>query len=165
VFVKLHTHAMQNRASFLGAGADAMFSAMERLWNRPPFRLHYVTCREAYNIVKAAESGHAGDPNEYRDFVLRVPANRFLTCSGDWRLKSWTPQHVHLEVLTREPVLVEFGEGDLRSISGCLGEVEVCYRSGEVVSLRVVSDGPVEVKPSRCAAVLKLFSESATAIA
>ncbi len=34
------------------------------------WRLHYVTAREAYNIVKAAEAGMAGDPNTYRDFAI-----------------------------------------------------------------------------------------------
>ena len=41
-------------------------AAMERWWNRPPFRLHYLTAREAYNLVKAAEAGHSGDPNDFR---------------------------------------------------------------------------------------------------
>src|SRR5205085_2336204 len=84
VFVKLHTHAMQSRSSFLGAGADALFTAMERWWNRSPFRLHYVTAREAYNLVKAAEAGHSGDPNDYRDFILPPPANRMIRCTGEW---------------------------------------------------------------------------------
>ncbi len=34
------------------------------------YRLHYMTAREAYNVAKAAEAGHNGNPNEYRDFVL-----------------------------------------------------------------------------------------------
>ena len=34
------------------------------------YKLHYVTAREAYNIVKAAEAGKAGNPGEYRDFVI-----------------------------------------------------------------------------------------------
>ena len=99
VFVKVHTHAMQNRASFLGPEADRLFSEMEHWWNRPPFRLHYVTCREAYNLVKAAEAGRSGDPDNYRDFAIAPPANRRIRCSGDWHLRSYTPQRVHLDVL------------------------------------------------------------------
>ena len=112
LFVKLHTHAVKNRQSFLGAEADAMFSAMEHWWNRPPFRLHFVTAREAYNIVKAAEAGHAGDPNEYRDFVIPPPANRLIRCTGEWLLRSCTPQRVHLEVLDPRPVQLEFARGE-----------------------------------------------------
>jgi hypothetical protein len=32
-----------------------------------------VTAREMYNIVKAAEAGHSGDPARYRDFELPPP--------------------------------------------------------------------------------------------
>ena len=35
------------------------------------FRLHYVTAREMYNIIKAAEAGKSGDPSAYRDFQIR----------------------------------------------------------------------------------------------
>ena len=35
--------------------------------------LHYVTAREVYNIIKAAEAGSAGDPNNYRDYLLPPP--------------------------------------------------------------------------------------------
>jgi hypothetical protein len=35
--------------------------------------LHYVTAREAYNIVKAAEAGEQGDPGRYRDYLLPPP--------------------------------------------------------------------------------------------
>ncbi len=35
------------------------------------YMLHYVTSREAYNIVKAAEAGLDGNPNEYRDYLIK----------------------------------------------------------------------------------------------
>ena len=35
------------------------------------WRLHYVTAREMYNIVKAAEAGETGDPGRCRDYVYR----------------------------------------------------------------------------------------------
>jgi hypothetical protein len=38
--------------------------------------LHYVTARELYNIVKAAESGAGGNPGAYRDFVIKPPPCR-----------------------------------------------------------------------------------------
>ncbi len=88
LFVKTHTHAMQNRASYLSPANDAMFAAMETWWNRPPFRLHYVTAREAYNIVKAAEAGCSGDPNAYRDYLIPPPANRVIHCDLPWLLHS-----------------------------------------------------------------------------
>ena len=37
-----------------------------------------LTAREAYNIVKAAEAGRSGNPNDYRDFELAPPPHRTL---------------------------------------------------------------------------------------
>jgi hypothetical protein len=157
LFVKLHTHAMQNRASFLGPGADAMFAAMEQWWNRPPFRLHFVTAREARNIARAAEAGHDGDPNDYRDFDIPAPANRMIHCDGEWLLRSYTPERVRLDVLETEPVRIEFAEGELRSLTGRLQDVDASYREGKLQSLRVRSRGPVEVDPPHCAEVVEAF--------
>jgi hypothetical protein len=147
VFVKLHTHAMQNRASFLSPACDATFAAMEQWWTQPPFRLHYVTAREAYNIVKAAEAGHSGNPDDYRDFVVPPPANRRLLCSTPWRLRSWSPDRVRVELLEPGPARLTFARSGLRSISGRLREVEIRWRGDEMVSLRLEGDGPFEVRP------------------
>jgi hypothetical protein len=147
IFLKLHTHAMQNRASFLSPACDATFAAMEQWWTRPPFRLHYVTAREAYNIVKAAEAGHSGNPYDYRDFVIAPPANRKLLCSAPWRLRSWAPDHAHVELLETGPARLTFARAGLRSVAGRLREVEVRWRGDELASLRLEGDGPFEVRP------------------
>ncbi len=71
VFVKVHTHGAReaNRAACLGGGFDRLHSRLREGYNDgAAWRLHYVTAREAYNIVKAAEAGHSGDPEAYRDF-------------------------------------------------------------------------------------------------
>jgi hypothetical protein len=48
-----------------------MYSLLERDYrDRPGYRFHYVTARELYNIVKAAEAGQKGDPGLYRDYVI-----------------------------------------------------------------------------------------------
>jgi hypothetical protein len=39
--------------------------------NGARYRLHYVSAREMYNIVKAAEAGCTGDPSAFRDFEIR----------------------------------------------------------------------------------------------
>ncbi len=148
LFVKLHTHAMQNRAAFLSTEMDELFEAMEQWWNRPPFRLHYVTAREAYNIVKAAEAGCSGDPNDYRDYLLPPPANRVLACNLPWRLHSYSAERVHLEVLEAGEACVEFGEGPLHSVAGQVREIEATYRGREVTSLRIEGQGPFQVRPA-----------------
>jgi hypothetical protein len=76
IFVKVHTHgaAPENAAVLLG---NAMRSAHEYLqWafnDGRRWRLHYVTAREMYNIVRAAEAGETGDPGRFRDYEIGRP--------------------------------------------------------------------------------------------
>jgi len=45
---------------------------MENSYNdNEKYRLHYMAAREAFNVVKAAEDGKDGNPNEYRDYVIQ----------------------------------------------------------------------------------------------
>jgi hypothetical protein len=145
VFIKFQTHAIQNRATFLGPENESLFTAMESVWNRPPFRLHYVTAREAYNIVKAAEAGKSGNPNDYRDFEIPPPANRLLRCDVPWRLLSYTPQRVQVELLENKPARLEFARGSLASVSGRMRQVEAIYREGNLIDLHIDGEGPHEV--------------------
>jgi hypothetical protein len=76
VFVKIHTHGTQegDMDTLLGAPSEAMYAHLERAYNDGRnYVLHYVTARETYNIIKAAEAGKTGNPGEYRDFVLAPP--------------------------------------------------------------------------------------------
>jgi hypothetical protein len=79
VFVKVHTHgaADRNLEGLLGGGFEALFADLEQRYNDGRnWRLHYVTAREMYNMIKAAEAGHAGDPFDYRDFAIGPPGAR-----------------------------------------------------------------------------------------
>jgi hypothetical protein len=76
VVVKVHTHGTQetDMDTLLGDAADAMHTHLETRYNDGrDYVLHYVTSREVYNIIKAAESGRSGNPHDYRDFVLPPP--------------------------------------------------------------------------------------------
>jgi hypothetical protein len=79
VFVKIHTHGTQERDidTLLGPPVDAMHDYLERAYNDGArYVLHYATAREVYNIIKAAEAGKSGNPNDYRDFELPPPPLR-----------------------------------------------------------------------------------------
>ena len=55
---------------------DNMFSYLEKAYNDGTrYILHYVTTRELYNIVKAAEAGESGNPDQYRDYILDKPGH------------------------------------------------------------------------------------------
>jgi hypothetical protein len=148
VFVKLHTHGMQSRNALLGWGLDTLFTAMQAQWNRPPFRLHFVTAREAYNIVKAAEAGRTGDPGRYRDFEIPPPANRRIRCDAPWRLLCCTTERICLEVLGAAPVRIEFAGMPLRSVAGNVRRVEARFAGAEVRDLKIEGEGPFEVESS-----------------
>ena len=65
--------------TLLGDAADAMHSHLEKAYNDGTnYVLHYVSAREVYNIVKAAESGRTGNPADYRDFVLPAPKSSWV---------------------------------------------------------------------------------------
>jgi hypothetical protein len=76
VFVKVHTHGASDRNldGLLGGGFDSLFSDLEQRYNDGRhWRLHYVSAREMFNIAKAAEAGHAGNPSAFRDFAITAP--------------------------------------------------------------------------------------------
>jgi hypothetical protein len=79
VFVKVYTHGCQetNFDTALGQSAARMHEHLQTICNGGSnFVLHYVTAREMFNLIKAAEAGQTGDPNQYRDFVLPPPPVR-----------------------------------------------------------------------------------------
>ena len=76
IFIKIHTHGTQerDRTTLLGKPCNDMFSYLETKYNDGVnYNLHYVTARETYNIIKAAEAGLEGNPNDYRDYLLKPP--------------------------------------------------------------------------------------------
>ncbi len=76
-FVKVFCHGAQDHKSVVSDTTDRMHSYIEEKYNDgEKYRLHYVTAREAYNIVKAAEDGKEGNPNSFRDYLIPHPKNR-----------------------------------------------------------------------------------------
>ncbi len=73
IVVKVYSHGAKesNADTLLGAAATQFHRTLGQEFNEgQQFRLHYVTAREIYNIVKAAEAGKTGNAGEYRDFEL-----------------------------------------------------------------------------------------------
>jgi hypothetical protein len=74
VVVKIHTHGTQepDMPTLLGQPMAEAFSYLESRYNDGvDWKLHYVSARETYNIIKAAESGLDGNPGDYRDFLIQ----------------------------------------------------------------------------------------------
>ena len=77
VFVKIHTHGCvpATQAAWLGR---AMRDAHEHLAaayddEMRGWMLHYVTAREMYNIIRAAEDGRDGAPGAFRNYEVGAP--------------------------------------------------------------------------------------------
>jgi hypothetical protein len=72
-FVKLHAHGAEEDASAVLLG-DAMVRLHQELARKardhPHFHFHYVTAREMFNLVKAAEAGWRGSVAEALDYEL-----------------------------------------------------------------------------------------------
>lgn len=77
VVVKLHTHGCvpANREGLLSARMRQFHDALTdtRTTCAPGARVHYVSARELYNILRAAEDGHGGDPATWRDYEIKPP--------------------------------------------------------------------------------------------
>ncbi len=74
IFVKVYTHGAQdeNLKDEYFNDLDSMFGCMEERYNDGVnYKLHYVTARQMYNIIKAAEAGEDGTPEKYKDYLLK----------------------------------------------------------------------------------------------
>ena len=77
VFVKLHTHGMvpYNSRVLFGDAMREMYEQLQSEYNDGEnWALHYMTAREMYNVVRAAEAGEIGLPGEYRDYEIQRPS-------------------------------------------------------------------------------------------
>jgi len=86
IFIKVHAHGAreEDREVLLGSGCNDMYSYLESKYNdRKKYFLHYVSAREMYNIIKAAEFGKDGNANDFRNFIIPryvyLPDRRYLT--------------------------------------------------------------------------------------
>ncbi|MEO6807888.1 MAG: hypothetical protein ABI353_02110 [Isosphaeraceae bacterium] len=73
VFVKLYTHGApeDNQRALLGESMVQFHHDLaRRAAEDPDFHVHYVSAREMFNLVKAAEAGWSGTVAEARDYLL-----------------------------------------------------------------------------------------------
>jgi hypothetical protein len=75
VFIKLYGHSAtseEDMENTVGPSFDRALSYLEaRYDDGVRYKLHYVTAREAYNLVRAAADGLRGDPDDFRDYLVK----------------------------------------------------------------------------------------------
>ena len=76
LYIKTHTHGAMDAETVLGDKMHKLFDYLESKYNdNVKFCLHYVTARELFNIIKAAEAGESGDnPVDYKDYLVSEPS-------------------------------------------------------------------------------------------
>jgi hypothetical protein len=76
VFIKLHCHGMdaKDEAAMLGPVMVNFLQDLTALRQSDTrIHTHFVTAREIVNIILAGCDGRSGNPNEYRNYKLRLP--------------------------------------------------------------------------------------------
>jgi len=107
IFVKVYTHGCAADLtdpdvwdSYFGETTDEFYNDIEAKYNDGiNWKLHYVSSREMYNIIKAAEAGYIGDPNSFRDFTLLPYANMVFLTNNQYRLINYDKRSAWIEIL------------------------------------------------------------------
>jgi len=76
VFIKLHTHGAEdrNRIALLEEDLPALYEDADRRFNDGSrYRMHYVTARELFNVIRATEEKADGPQERLRDWLLPPP--------------------------------------------------------------------------------------------
>ncbi len=105
VFVKIHTHGSREKSFpiYFGQYAEEMYRHLTQKYNDGQhYVLHFVTAREAYNIVKAAEAGKKGNPNQYRDFIVKPYVNTKIFTNARYQIRQYSPEECVIEFLDQK---------------------------------------------------------------
>lgn len=151
IFVKVHTHGCAGDLrqadvwdAFFGESIDRFYRDIQAQYNDGhAWKLHYVSAREMYNIIKAAEAGLGGDPGQYRDFLIPPYANTLILTGNPYGLVTYGDDMAVLEILDTSSVVdvrlkdyapdatilesddlsLEWGDFDGTQSKGTLGEL------------------------------------------
>jgi len=149
VFAKAFAHGAPDPSASVLLG-DPMRRLHEHLHSEyndgERFCLHYVTAREAYNIVKAAEAGMTGNPNAYRDFAIPPYANTQIACDARYRVRAWGPTRKSIQILEAGDVCVRLKACRVRKVCGPLNEIEVRETPGGGVQIELYGKGHAEIE-------------------
>jgi len=74
IFIKLYSHGFfdWDQDAMIGSQMRKFMNELMELAERTQdFKIHFASCREAFNMVMAAVDGHSGSPGQYRDYKLK----------------------------------------------------------------------------------------------
>lgn len=157
LFVKLHSHGAIERDfdALFGERAWSMHRTLNERYNDGRrYRLHYVTARQAYNIVKAAEHGERGNPSDFLDYRVRPPAHAAYALDVPHELTCCTDERLRVRALEapREMTL-RLRAGPLWRVSGAMRAIALDRAAAglrlEIESLddAAISEATVDLEP------------------
>jgi hypothetical protein len=149
IFIKVHCHGAitEDLATLLGEPVDKMFTYLEEKYNDGKnYLLHYVTAREAYNIIKAAEAGKLGNTGDFRDYIIKPYANTLINTDALYELLTFSKNNLKINVLeNNRDIKFEFKGLALKKVSGKLSSIIFSNIPEEnKLGLNLRGDGKVE---------------------
>lgn len=144
-FVKVYTHGVQSSAVILSEKFSDMIQSLSRLSDEDDFRLHFVTSREGYNIVKAAEHGESGDPEKYRDYEIPKPINRVLKIDRRFRNLRFGANCIEIGIEKAVIASYEFRHDLIVSVDGNIEGITVARRNDDIVEVFLSGTGEASV--------------------
>jgi len=154
LFLKVYTHGVQSKDTILDENFREMFSELKKECGEYGLKIHFVTAREAYNIVKAAEDGHMGNPEDYRDYAVPKPINRLVRIDAGLASIMLSESEANIELLAPENASLLFKAGSVQEVSGFLARYQYRHDDTEKPfvglegkgTIRVVSNAPLEFR-------------------
>ncbi|MBN2183814.1 MAG: hypothetical protein JW746_00650 [Candidatus Krumholzibacteriota bacterium] len=150
VFVKVFSHSApeSSRAIATGKPFDDLLGYLEENYNDgDSYVLHYVTAREAYNIVRAAEDGKEGDPGQYRDYEIPQYANRIISSSVFYNLNTYSQTLLDVDNLQfPQNAVFSFHHQYLKSVTGEVQNIRFQYDKTEKMgSIQWTGRGDIDI--------------------
>jgi hypothetical protein len=135
LFVKLHTHGAieSDFDALFGEKALAMHQTLATQLNDDRrYRLHYVTARQAYNVIKAAEAGLDGSPADFYDFRIGPQATSSYCLDAAHELSCCTAEKLVVRDIVPAPIATLRLRAPRVSIAGPLRACTVDHRASLV---------------------------------
>jgi len=129
VFLKTYSHAFQSQHEVISEQFKEMLFELKRVCKEKKLSLHFVTAREAYNMVKAAEAGHNGNPELYRDFLIKKPVNRVMSVSSKIKNITVRDDEIGFEMVEAQSTSFLFKMGPIKAIEGFIKKYKY-YKDG-----------------------------------
>jgi len=146
IFIKLFTHGAAPAAAeiLLGGAGKEMHRAIAECLNATPYRLHFMTAREAYNTAMAACEGRTGNPNDYRGYIVKPYLNSRIRCNRLYRPIRFDDTAIALEIIDGEDtVSVEFDSGVLRRAEGMIESLEIHTPDSKTATIKAAGIGEI----------------------